>query len=260
MRRKRKPKVVWLPLDLENRLGVAPAQASQGQTQSGTLIAVLTANPLGAVSLTQEFAVVKDFSGTAGGGLVGPGLADQNATLADIEQSGYRLRRIVGKIGISVLQGSAAAAGDASIFHVTAAFIVRRTVTDDGRSAASFASQVGSTSGIDTFTLDNIPDPWIWRRSWDVADSSAAAIALDPNVASFPKSNYVYGAGIFDGPHVDAKTARIVGPEERLFLDVSVEGVNGTAQGNPGAVLVLADLRVLASMRTNVGNRRNASR
>lgn len=258
MRRKRKPKVVWLPLDLENRLGQAPATATQ-PLQSGTLIATLTGNPLGAQPVSQEFPIVKDWWGSPGG-IATKGVADPNATLADIEESGYRLRRIVGKIGISILQGAAQIAGDGSIFHVTAGFIIRRA-DEAGNSMAIRAGTVGTTSEIDPFNLQNVMDPWIWRRSWDLADQSAAAIALDPNVLSFPRSNqFAYGSGIFDGPHVDAKTARIVGPEERLFLTVGVEGINGSSQGAPGAVLVLADLRVLASMRTNIGNRRNASR
>jgi len=256
MRRKRKARVVWLPQDLGNRLGQAPASATLG-SQSATGIAVLTANPLGAVTQTQEFAIVKDFGGPANN----QGTADPEASLADIEDSGYRLRRIVGKIGVSVLQGNAAAAGDGSIFHVTAGFIIRRIQTaSPGQSTALLASSVGTQDQIDVASLDNTMDPWIWRRSWDLADTSAAALALDPNVVSFPPSNYKYGSGIFDGPHVDAKTARVVGPEERLFLDITCEGVNGNGQGNPGAVLVLFDLRVLASMRTSVGNRRNASR
>lgn len=228
--------------------------------QSGTLLAVLTANPLGAIALTQEFPIVKDFAGATGAGLTSKGVADPENTLADIEQSGYRLRRIVGKIGISCLQGAATLAGDASIFHVTAGFIIRRSQVADGSSDALRASTPATTDGIDVASLQNVMDPWIWRRSWDIADRSAAAAALDPNVDAFAPSNYNYGAGIFDGPHVDAKTARIVGPEERLFLDVTVEGINGSAQGAPGAVLLIADFRVLASMRANTGNRRNASR
>lgn len=109
-------------------------------------------------------------------------------------------------------------------------------------------------------TLANVQDPWVWRRSWDISNSNAAALTADPNSAALPPSNVNYGGGIMDGPHVDAKTARIVGPEERLFLDVAIEGINGDSQATPGAVVLLADLRVLASMRTNQGNRRNASR
>lgn len=253
MRKGRRQKVVWLPVDLNNRLGRAPLVASSSVTSS-TIIKIYTANPLGATPTTEEIPIVKDFSGAPA---VGP--ADADASLADIESSGYRLRRIVGKLGFSVLQGAATLNGDGSIFHITAGFIIRR-VGDDGTSYAATAG-VTAFNNISTANIANVMDPWIWRRSWDLADRGAAALALDPNVEAFGRSNTLaYGSGIFDGPHVDAKTARIVGPEERLFLDVTIEGINGDSQGAPGAVLLLGDLRVLGSLRTNSGNRRNASR
>lgn len=249
MRKRRKAKVVWLPLDLDNRLGTAPVPATSGQS-SGTIIKIFTAPPLGAQNTTEEIPIVKDFAGGAGGLI-----AKQDSTLADIEESGYRLRRIVGKLIYSVQQGVAAVGADPSIFIVTAGFIIRR-VNQDG---ASMAASVGLDQ-ISCTSLNNTMDPWIWRRSWVIADRNAAAIAIDPNVNNFPQSNAVYGAGNFDGPHVDAKTARIVGPEERLFLCTTIEGINGTDQGAPGAVLLIGDTRVLGSLRTNVGNRRNAVR
>lgn len=251
MRKRRRTKVVWLPADINNRLNTAPSPATSG-LDSQTIISVFTANPLGAVPVTAEIPIVKDF-GTGSLSLVTPA-----TTLADIEQSGYRLRRIVGKLAFSCLQGAAAAAGDGSIFQVTAGFIIRRI---DDTTGTSLASVGAAGLDISTVTFSNIADPWIWRRSWLIADKSAAAAALDPNVAAFAPSNtFGYAGGVLDGPHVDAKTARIVGPEERLFLSVTCEGVNGAAQGAPGAVLLIGDLRVLGSMRTNVGNRRNASR
>lgn len=246
--RKRKAKVVWLPADLENRLGVAPGKASIANASS-TIIKIFTGPNLGDPADSEEIPIVKDFGPTTGQGI----LVEDSATLADIEQSGYRLRRIVGKLGFSALQGAAGAT--ATIFHVTAGFIIRRVDTD----GTSLASASAAQRDINVANIANHMDPWIWRRSWDIADTTAAAVATDPNSAAFAPSNYSF-AGNFDGPHVDAKTARIVGPEERLFLSVTVEGINGAAQGVPGGVLLIGDIRVLASMRTNTGNRRNASR
>lgn len=252
MRKRGKAKVVWLPMDLENRLGVAPAVATSG-VQSSTIIKIFTAPPLGDPFLTEEIPIVKDFAGGPGG-LV----ATQGATLADLEQSGYRLRRIVGKLGFSAIQDNAIDPNGATTWHITAGFIIRR-VNQDGNSTASGNS---GPTGEQTSpsNLNNIADPWIWRRSWDLANRSDNALLVDPNAVSFRESNYLYGGGSYDGPHVDAKTARVVGPEERLFLTVSIEGINGNAQSPPGAVLLIGDIRVLASMRSNSGNRRNASR
>lgn len=253
MRKRRKAKVIWLPSDINNRLATAPSPATIG-TQSQTIIAVFTANPLGATPVTAEIPIVKDF---AGGGIASF-ITDPNSTLSDLENSGYRLRRIVGKLNFIVNQNVATIAGDPTQFLVTAGFIIRRIDPNLGTSLAS----VGAAGlDINVTTFDNIMDPWIWRRSWLLADQSVAATALNPSAAVTPGSNMQsYAGGNSDGPHVDAKTARVVGPEERLFLSVTVEGIDGAAQGAPGAVLLVGDLRVLGSMRSSVGNRRNASR
>lgn len=259
--RKRKPKVVWLPSDINNRLATAPSPATDG-SQSQTIIKIFTGNPFGAVPVTEEIPIVKDFFVGAAG--AGTSLVDPSSTLADIAQSGYRLRRIVGKLSFSVQQKNAVDDGDGSSWMVTAGFIIRR-ISDLGAGAGiSLADVAGGAGGliISTVSFDNVMDPWIWRRSWRLNDN--LAILSDttpvPNRDVFPPSNDKYGGGVLDGPHVDAKTARVVGPEERLFLSVTVEGLDGNAQGNPGAILMLGDLRVLASLKSNTGNRRNASR
>lgn len=245
MRRRKKARVVWLPSDINNRLNVAPSPATADR-ESNTIIKIFTGNPLGATAVTEEIPIVKDFAGAPG-----QFVTNVNNTLADIEESGYRLRRIVGKLCFLVQQ-VADDAEAATIIHVTAGFIVRRV--REGISTASLASGPGDE--INPANLQNVMDPWIWRRSWLLSNQ----LGLDPNALVLPGSNTQYGGGNLDGPHVDAKTARIIGPEERLFLSVCCEGMNGTAQGAPAAILMTGDLRVLASMRTNVGNRRNASR
>lgn len=252
MRKRRKARVVWLPCDLDNRNGIAPATAADGNN-SATIIKIYTAPPLGDTLLTEEIPIVKDFAGGLGG-LV----ADADSTLADLEQSGYMLRRIVGKLSFSALQDTAIVGGSATTWHVTAGFIIRRVNQDGNSTASGNSGPLGEQTS--PATLNNIADPWIWRRSWDLVNATAQAAALDPNVDAFQRSNYSYGAGSYDGPHVDAKTARVVGPEERLFLSVSIEGINGNAQTPPGAILLIGDLRVLGSMRSSSGNRRNASR
>jgi len=79
-----------------------------------------------------------------------------------------------------------------------------------------------------------------------------------------PEDNYSeLAGGNFDGPHVDQKTARIVGPEERLYLDVTatvLSQVSSTTNEVPFTLACITDLRILGTLRTNAGNRRNASR
>lgn len=248
---RRRPKVAWLPPALDNRLGVAPAVTSSGLT-SGSFIATVTGPGLSGLSSTAEIALVKDFS-NAGTGAVQT-LTD--LTLADVQSSGYRLRRIVGKVVCLAFQDEAVTGP--TIFKVTVGIMVRR-VNDGGQSTASTAGL--NFENLDVGNIQNFSDPWIWRRSWMIANKTPGALVLDPNSAVLPGSNiFGYGGSVHESSHVDAKTARILGPEERLFLDITAEGVNGNAQDDPGAILVVGDLRVLGSLRTTSGNRRNATR
>lgn len=77
-----------------------------------------------------------------------------------------------------------------------------------------------------------------------------------------PHNNFALGNGsLYTGPHVDQKTARVVGPEERLFLDVTATVLfDGAGAATTTGFLIHSNLRVLGSMRTQLGNRRNASR
>jgi len=191
---------------------------------------------------TFEIPVIQD------GSLSGP-LAE-TSSLSDIENSGYRLRRIVGKIFVLIGQTADSPSASPCLYGVTAGLIIRRT---DPGTGGSLAANVGPEE-ISPNDIENSMDPWIWRRSWILGDN------LTPPANNAQTQNFGNAyQGALDGPHVDQKTARIVGPEERLVLDISTTVI---IAGSPecGDTLVLTDLRVLGSMRTSSGNRRNASR
>lgn len=247
---RRKPRVVWLPPTNANSIGP------------------------GFTSGYQEFVV--DVTGTTGDFSVGeiPLVIDGQGdeldaagvnTLSDLENSGYRLRRIVGKIFCQQRQklGPGVVAGDAPFQVVcTAGIIVRRIDQTTGASlAATVANGQEMTSPGE---LRNYSDPWIWRRSWILNDESMRQTTTGLPVG--PTSNFGPEGpcgGNADGPHVDQKTARVISNEERLFLGVSctiIQPANQPQNGIDASTFVLTDLRVLASMRTSSGNRRNASR
>lgn len=243
--RRRKPRVVWLPPDLNNRVGVAPVVASL-PTQSAHFINAQTGPALGLNPDVQVTAVVKDVD--AGDDF----LTSVPSTLSDITNSGYRLRRLVGKINVLCAQDVAADPLDPTLYQVTAGFIVLRVRAGD--------TPLDTFGSYDPSAIGSSMDPWIWRRSWIIGDQAGAA-TINRNTRA-PRSNFEnYSGGNSDGPHLDQKTARLVGPEERLFFVCSVQGLDGDPQApNPGLILVVGDVRVLASMRTSMGNRRNASR
>jgi len=248
MARRRAPRVVWLPQDpfhSVNAAGLGDATVMRltiGHSSTGAGDTTTVVSP-----------VVRDTS---------PNPLGANNTLADIEQSGYRLRRIVGKYWCTCDQISDPAG--ASAFVVTLGFIVLRTQDQTGVPLNPTASDYS------TVTILNTQDPWIFRRSWFMRQLGAAPAANfsvpfnqanAPGISAGVASNMGIG-GNSDGPHIDQKTARLIGPEERLFMVHSVTNVDLPTNPQAGPTLfdLVWDLRVLASMRTQVGNRRNASR
>lgn len=267
MRRRKKPRVAWLPQTNANSLGATAVD-------SDTVYQLLVFNVGGATgeSVVAEIPLVLD-SQTA--------IEDTGATLADIESSGYRLRRIVGKIWIQCGQtalGSTTGSGVSTPLSVivTAGIMVRHAITATGGSTALAANTPDANPAL----ILNTGDPWVWRRSWIVGNNNAAGniqslTGLTTPTAGVgtpifsplnrqPENNYSeLAGGIADGPHVDQKTARVVGLEERLFLDVGatvLAEAPSQPETSPLTIAVITDLRVLGSLRTNVGNRRNSSR
>lgn len=250
--RRNKARVVWLPQSNANSIGDG--------SQVYQLAVVSVAGATGQSS-TSEIPLVLDAQQSA--------VFSDNPSLSDIESSGYRLRRIVGKIFVECAQSDIPNVGGVtqpSSCIVTAGIMVRRA----DFTGISYASQVGVLNEeIDTGKIDNTGDPWVWRRSWTLGNNGALQLlaGIAPTASTrqfFPTTNFTeLGGGVADGPHVDQKTARIVSQEERLFLDVTVT-VLGQApvqpETNPITIAYWTDLRVLGSLRTSIGNRRNASR
>lgn len=243
-RRRRGPRVVWLPVDLNNRVG-APNPAT-AFTDSAHFFGALNGQAAGVAPDVTVIPLVKDTQTNSA-------LLSAEGSLADIASSGYRLRRIVGKIVILCGQGVAVLDSDPTLYQVTAGIIVLRT------------NQGGVEPALTPFIynpeiLNNYSDPWIWRRSWVVSDIEGAVTT--GNNTRAPRSNIEgYSGGNADGSHVDQKTARVISAEERLFFVASCRGLDGNNQAqNPGLILVVGDLRCLGTVRTNQGNRGNASR
>lgn len=248
MRRRRKPRVVWLPPDPTNRIGGIPTGAV-AETDSGWFrfsIGVAGAAGTHTTAVQPLFSDIPSIDFQAGGAPV--------SSLADIYDSGYRLRRIVGKLFVAMRIPAAEPVGNAAELAVTAGIIVLRT--------GPSGEPLGTTALADTLYAPSIikswSDPWIWRRSWIVGNPVEAASG--PNAGPFwPETNAAYGS-VMDGPHIDQKTARIIGPEERVFMVIDCMTPVGLPQQGAGEVFIYGDIRGLASMRTTVGNRRNASR
>jgi len=246
-RRRRKPRVLWLPVtgrdDSEVPETPYPVNGPSGQLS-------VTGN--GAVAWDQV-PVTFDYSDSASNEQ-----GQFERSLQDLSQgNAYRLRRIVGKFHAAATQS--ATFTQVVPVELWAGFIINRT-DDSGNALTTIATGIDMHPG----SQDSAEDPWIWRRKWMLGPDTEGFTSGDPNEVSilrpygnFPPSTSHYGS-VQDGPHIDQKTARVISSQERLFFWVACKQAQDLSQSIN--INWWLDLRILASLRQNQGNRRNASR
>jgi len=249
-RRRRRPPVVWLPM-----LG----NGSQSETdtlafgETGTLLC----RPDGqitwdATSLTFDYQIDPVTAQTSGGTLP--------PTLHDIVSgNAYRLRRVVGKFFTGIQRFTLDEQTEVGGAEVGAGIIVVRC-DSNGTPNTDF-------NYVNPLITESTDDPWVWHRRWllGFGEANATVETTSPgyNIAkTFPSNNVYYGS-VQDGPHIDSKTARVIASDERLFFVVATRqfsfGDGGATLSNFYIGWNIA-VRLLATMRTTSGNRRNASR
>lgn len=263
-RRRRKPRVQWLPNTGTDLIGVARG-TNPADCSAAIEINILT-DGTGSVV---ETPMVLDGN---------PQEAEAGAALATIQKTGlnqnaewgYRLRRIVGKQACAVALVDSNQPNAFSGVWVKAGIIVRRI---DPETGLSLALSTGTTSSLDPTLLGNVSDPWIWQRSFFLSVDPTGNVQPAPGgqsasmtaiLAGFPTSTFDCG-GTKDGPAIDIKTARRLGPEERLFHNLSIQGLplsqsSGGVVANTLQLYYLIDYRVLGTISSAAGNKRNASR
>lgn len=233
MRRRTKPRVVWLPKDVGSTL--------QNTNIINEVFTISAGAAPGDTVIDGGVSVVIDFPAVPTGGV---------DTLSDVENSGYRLRRIVGKCFVGIEQSTQTDSG--AIYLVACGFLIVRCDQAGAALDPTFAQY-------SHFPADNDDIPWIWKREWIVQDLTASTGGTFAKAQRYPTNNASYGS-VSDGPHIDQKTARIVSQNERLFFITSVINLAGGVNQATNDIRVICTPRVLASMRTSSGNRRNASR
>lgn len=238
-RRRRRPTVAWLPV-----LG-------QGENSARSYIDDGLAVAFNGDLVTAVHALTVDY----------PAEAVQNVqveSLADYQESGYRLRRIVGKFYCAANQyvGDGQVTAYPSHMLVGCGFIVLRV--DPSTGAPLRAS---TPSYYNPLARDNIRDPWIWRRTWLLSNSFAVPAAQSVSGhLEYSRTNEEFGS-MSDGPHIDARTARRISVEERLFMVVGTQWPGfGSPPNTDGGVVYTAEFRFLTSPLRVQGNKRNASR
>lgn len=235
MRRRRRTKYTWLPV-----IGTALEGAGGFIDKWG-----------------RDFIVS---GSTDGAGLVVPLTADlprnedivsaDEGVLSDAIGQEWFLKRLVGKCFVHFDNPGAA---QASIIKVTAGFFVARadagTATVPIGATATWAAGFAPTvyNAYDPEANATIREPWIWRRTWLLGNP---AIVTDTNWPKgiFPAHNAGFSSSL-DGPHIDAKTARRISNDDRLWFAASCCTLPlGDAVGFADASIHL-DLRILGALR-----------
>lgn len=166
-------------------------------------------------------------------------------SLSDIVGSEYVLQRIVGKLFIE-RQGNLDQTTDQDPAVLVGAgfFVARANDADvgggDGTPIGS-ATQPERRDNYSPLEADVIRDPWIWRRVWVLGSSiwppQTTLVNDGRSARNYPPSTAHYGS-VADGPHIDAKSKRRVGQDDRLWFAVS------TTTYPPGAVNPAVDQTV----------------
>jgi len=229
MRRHRRNRATWFPvLGFEGSIGNPLTTVDARQ---------LTVNADGTTNVTvvpiiPDIDTNVDESQTGGGGIV--------RSLRDyVEGQSCIIERVVGNIQIAGPRTGNTSTTAA--FAVAAAIAVVPTV-DDGT-----GNPAVSTADLDPLNANNIAQPWLWRRVWNLGFSTGTA-AVGSN-ADLPGNN-LFGS-LAEGSKIDTKgTKRAIRREERIFLIYSTLALfpDGTNQPIINGVFAMTDLRVIGRM------------
>lgn len=257
-RRRRKARVLWMPnFGSQTRTDTTPTFPGTNNAGFDFQLSTNISDPT-----TMSFGLIRDNPESA---------SETGAPLNVIQKQGlnlssdtaWRCRRIVGKLFLSAGFTTPDAQGNppADAILLNCGIIVRR-VDDDGNPLAAGVDQ-------DVGSLQNNRDPWIWRRDYILGHGMVTDVPnfgqTNLNVQgrqSFPRTNAEYGS-VKDGPHIDQKTNRVIGQEERLFFNLTATVLPLFDADNTRAapiVYMCMQYRIIGQVFKNAGNRRNASR
>lgn len=175
--------------------------------------------------------------------------ASAQSTLRDFtEGQDWFLKRIVGKLFVDQQQappGDEGATNWKNIFFAAAFFVAR--AHEENPNVPDLDSDE-----FDPIGSQNVRQPWIWRRTWMLGNNTG----IDNTTESeffFPQGNWQYGSAL-DGPHIDAKTARRIRREERLWFTCRSVGFINTLSDprtvdEPVFQTFVLDYRILGAMR-----------
>lgn len=241
MRRRTKRKYTWFPV-----LGGDTASDGEGLELSTATRGIPCAKD-GTVT-TDIFPLIPDQSHETD---IGGGRA-----LVDFVGTSWFIKRLVGKVHISYEQnltapsgsGGAVATIPAACVVVAGFFVARQDATQP---SVPIGDDANLNEDYSPLALATQREPWIWRRSWILGNNIAAGtnVGLSPPAGfNFPATNA--SRSVYDGPHIDAKTARRSQNDERLWFALSTwQWPTALIADNDGQLSYTLDLRILGALR-----------
>lgn len=177
-----------------------------------------------------------------------PGAQNEVAgSLNNVLGNEWFCERIVGDIFVGTRLGTTEDQGPRTIAVTCGIFVARAGETNPNLpQGASQGTATESQLQFSPAALNTIREPWMWRRTWVLGRSfdTADGLAQNPSVNSFY-------ATLHNGPHVDVKSVRRIGNDERLWFAVTCTDISigFPAPTEAGLVDVMMDLRVLGALR-----------
>lgn len=107
-----------------------------------------------------------------------------------------------------------------------------------------------SSEEFDPLLVNNSQQPWLWRRTWVLANNAAfGGSSIGDAFFSAPACNEFF-ASRDDGPHLDTKgTKRAIRREERLFIVHSARALDTLGDdGENGQLIAIYDVRVIGHL------------
>lgn len=259
--RRRRPRVVWLnapgtpytPGDGTNVNGIDPPLANPASIEFVMQTNAGDANPVTATGpLVLDNAPEETFAGAPLVNVVDKTGLNQSINF------GYRLRRIVGDLHVATAPTNEQS-NQAGAVLIQCGIMVRR------EDPSNTGQPMGTAQSQDVGTISNETDPWVWRRNYVFSSGLVGqGNLIHTALQQFRESNHQVGASAIK---VDQKTARRIAAEERLYMTVTLwnlpldkQSLIGSPNTNNFEVYLLFSYRVLGTIITNAGNRRNASR
>lgn len=172
--------------------------------------------------------------------------------LDDFIASEYFLKRIVGRFVCAAPARTSVQTPYTIAYAIGAGFFIARADSPTSTKPIGSAAATDAKNNYGVLNVQNTREPWIWRRVWIMSPLVTASgfQVFDPNYPYYANNNL--NGSVAEGSNIDARTARRVTQDDRLWFTVQTQVLNAGGsfefeeQTFPEAYL---DVRLLGALR-----------